>query len=103
MNNEQCVCSLQSVCSFAHALCHHCSGDNQRLELLGDTVLKFVTSDYLMRHFPRHHEGHLSLLRSALVNRTTEAIVCDELCKNQLNCLCLSRSPFSNGVYERLL
>lgn len=55
-------------------------GDNQRLELLGDTVLKFVTSDYLMRHFPRHHEGHLSLLRSALVNRTTEAIVCDELC-----------------------
>lgn len=68
-------------------------GDNQRLELLGDTVLKFVTSDYLMRHFPRHHEGHLSLLRSALVNRTTEAIVCDELCMQSS-----IFAPFSNPL-----
>ena len=52
---------------------------NERLEFLGDTVLQLVTSDYLYRHFPEHHEGHLSLLRSSMVNNRTQAIVCDDL------------------------
>ncbi|KAK3088622.1 hypothetical protein FSP39_021413 [Pinctada imbricata] len=54
-------------------------GHNQRLEFLGDTVLQLVSSEYLFRHFPDHHEGHLSLLRSSLVNNRTQAIVCDDL------------------------
>lgn len=54
-------------------------GSNQRLEFLGDTVLQLVTSDYLYRHFPEHHEGHLSLLRSSIVNNRTQAVVCDDL------------------------
>ena len=54
-------------------------GDNQRLEFLGDTVLNFVCSDYLYRHFPNHHEGHLSLLRSSLVCNSTQALLYDEL------------------------
>ena len=54
-------------------------GSNQRLEFLGDTVLQLVTSDYLYKHFPDHHEGHLSLLRSSLVNNRTQAVVCDDL------------------------
>ncbi|XP_021955109.1 ribonuclease 3 isoform X2 [Folsomia candida] len=54
-------------------------GSNQRLEFLGDTVLQLISSDYLYRHFPDHHEGHLSLLRSALVNNRTQAYVCDDL------------------------
>jgi ribonuclease-3 len=54
-------------------------GDNQRLEFLGDTVLNFVVSDYLYRHFPNHHEGHLSLLRSSLVCNSTQALLYDEL------------------------
>ena len=54
-------------------------GDNQRLEFLGDTVLNFITSDYLYRHFPNHHEGHLSLLRSSLVCNSTQALLYDEL------------------------
>lgn len=54
-------------------------GHNQRLEFLGDTVLQLVASEYLFRHFPDHHEGHLSLLRSSLVNNRTQAIVCDDL------------------------
>lgn len=36
-------------------------GHNQRMEFLGDTVLQIVTSTYLFRHFPEHHEGHLSV------------------------------------------
>jgi ribonuclease-3 len=45
-------------------------GHNQRLEFLGDTILQFFVSDHLYRHFPRHQEGHLSLLRSCLVSKT---------------------------------
>ena len=46
---------------------------------LGDTVLNFVVSDYLYRHFPEHHEGHLSLLRSCTVSNPTQAVIYDEL------------------------
>ncbi|XP_063538645.1 ribonuclease 3 [Cydia strobilella] len=58
---------------------HLTLGSNQRLEFLGDTVLQLVVSDRLYRHFPDHHEGHLSLLRSSLVNNRTQAMVCDDL------------------------
>jgi ribonuclease-3 len=54
-------------------------GSNQRLEFLGDTVLQLICSEFLYRHFPEHHEGHLSLLRSSLVNNKTQAVVCDDL------------------------
>ncbi|KAH9642236.1 hypothetical protein HF086_005566 [Spodoptera exigua] len=46
---------------------HLTLGSNQRLEFLGDTVLQLVVSDRLYRHFPDHHEGHLS------------SMVCDDL------------------------
>ncbi|RVE46636.1 hypothetical protein evm_008709 [Chilo suppressalis] len=58
---------------------HLTLGSNQRLEFLGDTVLQLVVSDRLYRHFPDHHEGHLSLLRSSLVNNRTQSMVCDDL------------------------
>ncbi|XP_064648980.1 uncharacterized protein LOC135501106 [Lineus longissimus] len=54
-------------------------GHNQRLEFLGDTVLQLIASEYLFKHFPEHHEGHLSLLRSSLVNNRTQSVVCDDL------------------------
>ncbi|CAD5220458.1 unnamed protein product [Bursaphelenchus okinawaensis] len=54
-------------------------GHNQTLEFLGDTVLQFFVSDYVYRHFPHHHEGHLSLLRSCLVSNKTQSVICDEL------------------------
>ena len=43
------------------SLCLCFSGHNQRLEFLGDTVLQIVASEYLFKHFPEHHEGHLSV------------------------------------------
>ncbi|XP_005107264.1 ribonuclease 3 [Aplysia californica] len=54
-------------------------GHNQRLEFLGDTVLQLVASEYLYKHYPEHHEGHLSLLRSSLVNSRTQGLVYDDL------------------------
>ncbi|XP_061376897.1 ribonuclease 3 isoform X2 [Danaus plexippus] len=58
---------------------HLTLGSNQRLEFLGDTVLQLVVSERLYKYFPDHHEGHLSLLRSSLVNNRTQSMVCDDL------------------------
>lgn len=58
---------------------HLTLGSNQRMEFLGDTVLQLIASDYLYKYFPDHHEGHLSLLRSSLVNNKTQSVVCDDL------------------------
>lgn len=58
---------------------HLTLGSNQRLEFLGDTVLQLICSEFLYLHFPEHHEGHLSLLRSSLVNNRTQSVVCDDL------------------------
>ncbi len=36
-----------------------CPADNERLEFLGDSVLGFIASDYLYRHYPELNEGAL--------------------------------------------
>jgi ribonuclease-3 len=83
---EMIGCEFKHIRLLAQAFCTRSAsfnlitlGDNQRLEFLGDTVLNFVVSDYLYRHFPNHHEGHLSLLRSSLVCNSTQALLYDEL------------------------
>jgi ribonuclease-3 len=40
---------------------------NERLEFLGDSVLGLIISDYLYEHLPTEAEGHLSHLRSHIV------------------------------------
>jgi ribonuclease III len=47
--------------------------DNQRLEFLGDSVLGLCVSESLIARFPDANEGHLSRMRSALVNATALA------------------------------
>ncbi len=47
-------------------------GDNttyERLEFLGDSVLGLVTTDYLMKKFPKENEGQLTKKKSLLVSR----------------------------------
>jgi ribonuclease III len=41
--------------------------NNERLEFLGDSVLGLIISDYLYAHLPDAPEGHLSQLRSHIV------------------------------------
>jgi len=43
-------------------------GHNERLEFLGDTVLDFVVSDFIMILCPESPEGELSKLRAAVVS-----------------------------------
>jgi ribonuclease-3 len=42
--------------------------DNEQLEFVGDSVLAFVTSQELVKHFPEFQEGELSKLRAYLVS-----------------------------------
>ena len=46
---------------------------NERLEFLGDSVLAFISADYLYHTFPDLNEGELSDLRAALVRGETLA------------------------------
>ena len=50
--------------SFANE--HKCRS-YERLEFLGDSVLGFVTAEYLFHHFPQLPEGQLTKNRAALV------------------------------------
>ncbi|OAF70923.1 hypothetical protein A3Q56_01287 [Intoshia linei] len=54
-------------------------GNNQRLEMLGDTIFKLLVSDHLYKNFSHHQEGHLSLLRNTLVNKFVQARIFDEI------------------------
>jgi ribonuclease-3 len=47
--------------------------NNERLELLGDSVLDVVITERLMMDFPQEREGKLSQLRSAMVSERSLA------------------------------
>ncbi len=55
---------------------HH---DNERLEFLGDSVLGFITAEYLFRAFPGTPEGELTKLRSAAVCEKSLAVFARQL------------------------
>lgn len=47
--------------------------DNERLEFLGDAVLKLIASKYLYDRFPEYSEGELTKIRAILVSDNTLA------------------------------
>uniref|UniRef100_A0A671MUX4 Ribonuclease 3 n=1 Tax=Sinocyclocheilus anshuiensis TaxID=1608454 RepID=A0A671MUX4_9TELE len=82
----QCLCSHTLILLLVNyrlvlhaAAVSVCRGHNQRMEFLGDSIMQLVATEYLFIHFPDHHEGHLTLLRSSLVNNRTQAKVAEEL------------------------
>ena len=46
-------------------------GDNEQLEFLGDSIIGFVVSDYLLLNHPDFSEGRLSKLRAQLVSSSS--------------------------------
>ena len=51
------------------------SGNNERLEFLGDAVLDVIVAEKLYRDFPDFSEGEMTKLRASLVRRETLARV----------------------------
>jgi len=74
---------------------------NERLEFLGDSILAFISADYLFRTFPKLNEGELSDLRAALVRRETLATFAQEI--NLGNFLLMGKGEQSSGVSQRVL
>ena len=74
---------------------------NERLEFLGDSILAFISADYLYRAFPESSEGELSDVRAALVKRETLATFGQEI--NLGNFLLMGKGEQSSGVSQRVL
>ena len=53
--------------ALTHGSTQKHKGDYQRLEFLGDRVLGLVIAEHLFRTYPKHGEGELTALQSALV------------------------------------
>ena len=68
---------------------------NERLEFLGDSILSFLTSQYLYEQYPDFPEGILTNIRSTLVKTQSLACVSCELKLGEL--LLLSRGEEASG------
>ncbi len=51
----------------------------ERLEFLGDAVLKLVVSEYLFEHFPHYREGELTKIRAVIVSDAMLAEFAEEI------------------------
>lgn len=51
----------------------------ERLEFLGDAVLKLITSEYLYKTFPEHKEGKLTQIRSVIVSDEVLAHIAEKI------------------------
>jgi ribonuclease III len=58
--------------SYGH---EHKLPDNERLEFLGDAILKLVISEYLYHKFPDRAEGDLTKIRAAVISDETLAVI----------------------------
>ena len=74
---------------------------NERLEFLGDSILAFISTDFLYRAFPDLNEGELSNLRVSLVREETLATFASEIGLG--NFLLMGKGEQSSGVSQRVL
>ena len=75
------------------------AASNERLEFLGDSVLGFVTAEFLFRSRPEAPEGELTRLRARLVCEESLYGVARTLGLGQY--LCLGRGEEAGGGRER--
>ena len=87
--------------SFIYETAGEGLSSNERLEFLGDSILAFISADYLYRAFPDLSEGELSDVRAALVRRETLATFAQEM--NLGNFLLMGKGEQSSGVTQRVL
>ncbi|PCI23976.1 MAG: ribonuclease III [SAR324 cluster bacterium] len=74
--NPQLLIQALTHKSYAH---EHQRENNERFEFLGDAILQFVTSDYLMSRYPEHSEGMLSKFRAVLVSEKGLSVVAKKI------------------------
>jgi len=82
--------------SFAH---EQQVPDNERLEFLGDAVLKLAITEYIYNKFPTQPEGNLTKFRATLISDDTLAEVANKV--NLGNYLLLSENEKRTGGHKR--
>jgi ribonuclease-3 len=80
---------------------------NERLEFLGDAILDAVIAEYFFERFPEADEGHLTRLKSRVVNRKTlsdigEAMQLKEVLKYQKG-RSINLSTLEGNAFEALI
>ena len=65
--------------SYANERWHNSLLSNERLELLGDSVLGMLVAEYLYRNFPDRPEGELTRMRADMVCETTLAAAANRI------------------------
>jgi ribonuclease-3 len=82
--------------SFSHEYqVHH----QEQLEFLGDSVLQLVITSELFKRFPTQPEGHLSKLRSAIVNEKSLSTLARKLCLNEL--ILVGKGEYKKQLFEQ--
>lgn len=76
------------------------TGDNERLEFLGDAVLDFMVGDMLYQRYPDMPEGQLTRLRAALVRTESLAGLAHKIGLGKA--LRMGRGEEASGGRERL-
>lgn len=79
-------CNPKNISYYLEALTHRSYANEhnqdysyQRLEYLGDSVLGFLTAEYLYKKYPKKHEGELTVLRKRLVCSNTETAIAKQI------------------------
>ena len=75
------------------------SGNNERLEFLGDAVLGMLVAEYLYETYPGADEGQLTRTRASLVNGDTLAGIARQLDLGRL--LVLGEGELKSGGWRR--
>lgn len=70
------------------------TNSNERLEFLGDSILEFVTSEYLYENYSHLSEGEMSKLRATTVCEDSLVVVANRLEFSKYILLGRSESPF---------
>jgi ribonuclease-3 len=89
----------QTHASYAHEHLLGPTGDNERLEFLGDAILNGVVTHLLTERFSDRVEGELTLMRALLVNQDALARVARRLDLGQF--LLLGKGELQTGGKEK--
>ncbi len=73
--------------------------DNERLEFLGDAVLKLAITEYLYNKFPERAEGDLTKIRASVISDETLGVIGRKL--NLGDYLLLSENELKSGGQKR--
>lgn len=77
--NKELLQQALSHSSYANEVYKDSLGSYERLEFLGDSILGFVTAEYLWQTFPTKPEGELTRIRAELVCEKNLAVVAKQI------------------------